>query len=288
MPRQPRLYVFTGKAGSKAEMQDLSSGRIGACFNVPQGACDPKNLHSHPHFELLYMIRGVREMEFNGRLFKARAGDLIVFKPGDEHVEFAGTACVSYFYLRFKPEELAGAKVSLPDALDASPVLALPGKGQFIDIFNRMLDEQASCSEDSRLLMNAYLLEFLVKLRRAMGETMGESYPGESVDSRILGAMEQIQRGIGGELDLERVAKRAFMSASHFSHAFKERFGESPKSYQVRKRVEMAKDMLRDSSMSAMEIAHELGYADPYFFYRQFKRKTGMTPSEFRKSFVVE
>ncbi len=280
--------MLRAKPSGQASIQDLSSGRIGACFNAKQGPRDPKQLHSHPHFEMLYMIKGVREMEFNGAFFKAKAGDLAVFKPGDEHVEFAGTNSVSYFFLRFKPEELAGARIFLPEALNSSPVLTLPRKGQFIDIFNRMLDEQSSSSEDSRLLLNAYLVEFVVKLRRAIDETLGEASEGDSVEARILGAMDQIQRSIGGELDLERVARRAFMSSSHFSHTFKERFGESPKSYQVRKRMDLAKELLRDSSMSAMEIARELGYSDPYFFYRQFRRKTGMTPSEFRESFIVK
>jgi len=267
----------------KASLTDLSSGRIGANFNVKQGPRDPKALHFHPHFELLYIIKGVRELEYNGKAYKAQAGDLIVFRPGDEHVEFMGTKTVSYFFLRFKSEELAGARIGFPEMLNAGPVLSLPRKSQFIEIFNRMLDEQSSGEEESRILLGAYLVEFVIKLRRAIRETIGGDAGGDNIEARIIGAMNLIQRNIGGELDLERVARRAFMSSSHFSHTFKERFGESPKSYQVRKRIEKAMELLKDSSMSAMEISSELGYNDPYFFYRQFRRKTGMTPTEFRK-----
>jgi len=167
--------------------------------------------------------------------------------------------------------------------LNAGPVLSLPRKSQFIEIFNRMLDEQSSGEEESRILLGAYLVEFVIKLRRAIRETLGGDAGGDNIEARIIGAMNLIQRNIGGELDLERVARRAFMSSSHFSHTFKERFGESPKSYQVRKRIEKAMELLKESSMSAMEISSELGYNDPYFFYRQFRRKTGMTPTEFRK-----
>ena len=43
----------------------------------------------------------------------------------------------------------------------------------------------------------------------------------------------------------------------------------------------------RRSARCAMDVSRELGYSDPYFFYRQFKRKTGMTPVEFRGSFIA-
>jgi len=272
----------------KAEIQDLSEGRIGALFDVGQCPRNPAGLHSHPHYEMLYMIKGVRELELNGVHWKAKPGDLIVFKPGEEHVEYMGTSKVSYFFLRFKQEELAGSRLALPEALESATIVPLPSQGQFIDIFNRMLDEQSSSTPDSLTLMRAYLVEFVVKLRRAIAETAGEFGGGVPVEERILGAMERIERSAGGALDFERIARDAFMSPSHFSHSFKSRFGESPKSYQIGRRIKMAKELLRDSSMPAMEVARQLGYKDPYFFYRQFKRKTGMTPAEFRNDLAAK
>lgn len=268
---------------AKSKMEDLSSGRIGAMFNIEQGARNPDALHFHPHFEMLYIIRGVRALEFNGRNYKARAGDMLVFRPGDEHVEFMGTKHVSYFYLRFKPEELAGARIGVPEMLNSSPVLTLPRKGQFIEIFNRMLEEQDK-GDEGRILLGAYLVEFLIKLKRAIRETLGAMAEGDGIESRILTAMEIIHRNLDGDLNLDQIARRTFMSSSHFSHTFKRRIGESPKKYQIRKRMEKAKELLAETRMSAAEIAEALGYNDPYFFYRQFKRKTGMTPSGFRSA----
>jgi quercetin dioxygenase-like cupin family protein len=43
-------------------------------------------LHFHAHYELLYITKGVRELWMNGREYRAEAGDLIVFRPGEPHL----------------------------------------------------------------------------------------------------------------------------------------------------------------------------------------------------------
>ncbi|OGV48324.1 MAG: hypothetical protein A2X49_13880 [Lentisphaerae bacterium GWF2_52_8] len=265
------------------KQMDLSSGRIEAFVNMPQGVFDPAQRHYHPHFELLYIVRGVRALELNGQRYKAPAGTLLVFRPGDEHVEFAGTRKVSLFVLRFMPQELVGAKIAFPKLDADGPLLKLPHRQEFLDIFTRMLEENESSDPESKTLLGAYLIEFVVKLRRAIKEALGpECQDRDSIRSRIVAAADLMQQNLSQALSLNDVAQRAFMSSSHFSHSFKERLGESPKRYQIRKRMEKAKELLARTSIPASDIAKKLGYRSPYFFYRQFKRKTGITPSEYR------
>ncbi len=269
------------------EVLDLLRGRVDVKLNMRQGRLEPAmKPHIHPHFELLYIINGVRELTMNGHAYKAGPGDLLIFRPGDAHLEYAGTEFVSMFVFRFHPQELAGKGIEFPSLDKTGPVFPLPHKDEFYALFTRMDEEFNRPGEGSQILLGAYLVEFLVKLRRAVKEVIEKQYNGDddSIHLRVRNAMDIMQKNLSGDLDLKEIAKSAFMSVSHFSHTFKEKTGESPKRFLIRERIDKARKLLAETDKSASEIAEELGYESPYFFYRQFRSKTGMTATQYRES----
>jgi len=135
------------------------------------------------------------------------------------------------------------------------------------------------------LLLGSYLVEFVVKLRRAIREVVPPRSGSEvgTIQCRINSAMDLIQRNFENNLDLKKVAQRAFMSVSHFSHTFKDNVGESPKHYLIRARLDKAKELLAGTDRPATEIAETLGYKTPSFFYRQFKCAIGLTVNKYRQ-----
>jgi AraC-like DNA-binding protein len=139
---------------------------------------------------------------------------------------------------------------------------------------------------DSQLLLGAYLIEFVVKLRRAIrARAVSSKKPERGVHDRIKLATDLLQENVTGGMGLEKLARRTFMSVSHFAHSFKACVGESPRRYQIHERIEQAKALLLETDKPATEIAQQLGYASPYFFYRQFRKKTGYTTAQFRSRF---
>jgi AraC-like DNA-binding protein len=265
-------------------IQDLAKDRIRAYFNDIQS---PIKRHAHPHFELLYIIKGVREVNLGGRHFTARAGDILIFRPNDYHEEYAGTKTISFFCFRFRPDELNEARLEFPRLDILGPVISLPWQEEFYGLFSQMMDEKNHGGEGSQLLLGAYLVEFVVKLRRAVSQVLSQKADNgrDSIQIRIRNAMDLIQKNISSEMDLKKIARSVFMSASRFSHVFKERTGESPKHYLIRERVEKAKELLVHTELTALEIAEQLGYESPYYFYRQFRRKTGLTAGQYRLRF---
>jgi AraC-like DNA-binding protein len=242
--------------------------------------------HAHPHFELIYILRGTRCLVMGDKTYRARRGDLMIFRPGDVHREYSGSKTISYFVIRFHPEDLSSARLEFPQPDQLGPIVPLPSRDRFLEIFGRMIDEKEKTREGGNLLLGAYLVEFVVLLRRAVDEVIGQRANGSSTPSspehRIRAAVETIQQNLSGDLNLAELAKRSFMSVSHFSHVFKEAVGESPKSYLINERIEKAKKLLAETAEPAQDIAHRLGYENSYFFYRQFKQRTGLTTAEFR------
>jgi len=270
------------------ELFDYSDERITAMTDVLQG---PKPdhpercLHFHPHYELLYITKGARVLWMDGREYRAEAGDLIVFRPGEPHLEYAGSRTVSHFVYRFRPEDLSSSHLEFPDA-HRCPVLNLPHKAEFVTLFNQIRSEFQQQDTDAQLLLGAYLVEFVVKLRRAVHESasVGKK-PERGVRDRISIAAALLQENVSEGMGLEKLARRTFMSMSHFAHSFKACVGESPRRFQIHGRIEQAKALLMETEKPATEIAQQLGYASPYFFYRQFRAKTGYTTTQFRSRF---
>jgi AraC-like DNA-binding protein len=272
-------------SGSDVSYLDFSAASVQMFLNVK----GPYEIaaHAHPHFELIYILRGTRCLVVDGKTYRARRGDLMIFRPGEVHREYSGSKTISYFVIRFQPEELSSARLEFPPAKELGPVIPLPARDRFLEIFGRMVDEKDHAREGKNLLLGAYLVEFVVLLRRAVDEAVGARAnglgEGASPEDRVRAAVQTIQQNLSGALNLAELAKRSFMSVSHFSHVFKEAVGESPKSYLIKERIEKAKTLLRETSEPAQDIAHRLGYENSYFFYRQFKQRTGLTTAEFRR-----
>lgn len=84
-------------------------------------------------------------------------------------------------------------------------------------------------------------------------------------------------------ISLENVAEHVGLSSYYFSKLFKEYTGINFIDELTRIRVEQAKRLLLESELSLKEICYKVGYNDPNYFSRVFKKTVGMTPSNFRR-----
>ncbi|APT44671.1 AraC family transcriptional regulator [Bacillus safensis] len=83
---------------------------------------------------------------------------------------------------------------------------------------------------------------------------------------------------------LNTLAEMAGVSANHYSEQFKKQFGLSVTDYLMKKRLTRAKQLMAQGNDKLKNIAHEIGYQDPYYFSRLFKKKMGVSPSQYMKS----
>ncbi len=81
---------------------------------------------------------------------------------------------------------------------------------------------------------------------------------------------------------LADLARRAGMSSYQLDRRIRRVFGMSTGQWQIKLRMDAAERLLRETSLSIVEIALQTGYADQSAFARQFRRSTGLTPREYR------
>ncbi len=95
-------------------------------------------------------------------------------------------------------------------------------------------------------------------------------------------AKEYINRCYSKDISLDEVSREVDISPYYFSKLFKEVTGENFIEYLTRMRIQTAKELLR-SEMSIKEVGLEVGYSDPNYFSRIFKKIVGVTPTEFKE-----
>lgn len=85
------------------------------------------------------------------------------------------------------------------------------------------------------------------------------------------------------DISLDSVSAILDINASYFSAQFKRAFGVNFVDYLTDLRINAAKELLQDPFHATAEVAGMVGYESPNYFARAFKKKTGMTPTEYRR-----
>ena len=86
-----------------------------------------------------------------------------------------------------------------------------------------------------------------------------------------------------GELDLDQLARHMNLSRFYFAKRYKEMTGVSPIQQFIRFKMEHAEYLLDTTNKPVSDVARTLGYEDPYYFSRLFKKVIGLSPREYRR-----
>lgn len=100
-------------------------------------------------------------------------------------------------------------------------------------------------------------------------------------------ARDLIDRDFAEPLDLDAMAREAGYSRFHFARAFTEAYGETPRTYLTRRRIERAKTFLRTANLSVTEICFLVGFSSLGSFSTRFRELVGESPTEYRENAVA-
>jgi transcriptional regulator GlxA family with amidase domain len=96
--------------------------------------------------------------------------------------------------------------------------------------------------------------------------------------------LHRMQADLAADLDLNTLAAESSYSRSHFVRTFRTAMGCSPHQWLTRLRMEQAKTILRERSISLIDIALDCGFSSHAHFSNTFRQIIGVTPSEYRRS----
>lgn len=102
------------------------------------------------------------------------------------------------------------------------------------------------------------------------------------MDARVQRAKALIEKSIQQDSQLDSIAKRLNISSSRLRHLFKDETGTSPCQYQKALRLQQAKYLLETTFLTVKEVMLQVGINDERNFVRDFKRRYGLSPKQYR------
>jgi AraC-like DNA-binding protein/mannose-6-phosphate isomerase-like protein (cupin superfamily) len=264
-------------------------------------------LHAHEHLQLCYMMSGSCLHFAAGRHFVLTKGDLFSIPPYQEHrLDPRDDMDFVMIQVDFMPHavnenlrDMTGMQTFVDFAYirplisesDLMPKLSLPPATQTIveSLLDTLLTEWEEREEGYRLAIKAELLRLLVitgrQYKRYVG-TEGQQERQKVVQHReaFYEAIAYMQTHYHEDLHLEDVAAKALMAPSYFSYMLKLIRGKSYIELLSSIRMQASLVLLTETGLSISEIAMRVGYNHISHFNRTFKKHTGITPGDYRKS----
>lgn len=112
-------------------------------------------------------------------------------------------------------------------------------------------------------------------------------YKGGLPPYRLKRVLDYIADNLETNISLSQLAEIAGMSPHYFSELFKQSTGRAPHNYVLLRRIERAKQQLRDPKRSVIEAGLDAGFQNASHFARIFRKLEGTTPSRFRSDYVL-
>lgn len=256
-------------------------------------------------YELLYMEKGELTLRIEQDVYKIVPGDIVLFKPGKEHeiLGSAGECRMPHIHfdlvydaqseavpVNFKPlRECSPDEVRLirpdllGDVLQMPDIVRIGNHGEILHQLLKLIHAYDRRDEAFIVLQKSLVLSIVHQLIKGLEAKQNArlTLHEKALEQTVTHIVDHYNR----EVNLDELSRIACLSVYHFSRLFKERFGLSPHQFQIRRRIEKAKEYMLYSSRSLTSIAEEVGYGSVYAFSKAFKQAEGVSPRQFIRSF---
>ena len=256
-------------------------------------SCGTYRLYSHPKlptwrprgrldYQLLYIASGKAHFHFNGKEEIVTAGHMVLYRPKEpQKYEYYGEDQTEAYWVHFTGSDVKNILRSYGISDDIR--IFYCGSGlEYQNHFRSMIQELQMCKDDYREMLEIHLRQMLIMIHRYLSTA-------KKVDNSLIA--EEIDRATGyfnenyhKDISIEAYAASRHMSTSWFIRNFKQYTGFTPMQYIRSVRISNAVNLLEDTEYNVTEIASIVGYDNPLYFSRIFKKQKGLSPSEYRKN----
>lgn len=248
---------------------------------------------------LVWVVRGGFQMRLGskgGRTYAGAPGDLFVMPPGVTQDYRAGPpAGWEWLWVHFEGSaakrfaQAIGAHAPGPPGPPGSPDRHQVHLGLDDRVRDRFLELVVAAPYPARdwreatgaVVADTCLYSLLGLILDRLGRRARAGQDEPAVDVSAL--QRYVHEHLAERLTVERLAAEANLSPAHYTRLVKAMLGVPPMQYVIRKRMDRAATLLEQTPMKLAAIAAAVGYQDPYYFSRLFKRVTGVAPSAYRR-----
>ncbi|MDQ3398337.1 MAG: arabinose operon transcriptional regulator AraC [Deinococcota bacterium] len=215
-------------------------------------------------------------------------GDLVLLRPGTAHDYGTGASLKRWELLwsHFHPRSHWHAWLGWPEIAPGLMRLRSSDKRVASQI-TEALAEAHRLATGARPRREMFALNALERLLLWV-ELVNPSADHKPLDSRVQRAMDYLCERMAEKLTFNDVARAVHLSPSRLAHLFREQAGLTPQQFLERERLERAKQLLELTPHTVQAIAWQVGYENPFYFTRRFKKHMGLSPRQYRQRKLLE
>lgn len=237
-------------------------------------------------YQILYIASGKAHFYFHGKEEIVTAGNMVIYRPKEEQrYYYYGVDHTEVYWVHFTGSDVKKIlrKYGIKDDMH---IIHSGTSLEYKRLFLQIIQELKLCKEDYEELTVNYLLNLLILLHRQINaKPRGKSHLlMEEMDN----AVRYFHQNYSKTISIEDYAASQHMSVSWFIRNFKEYTHSTPAQYLLSLRISNAQTLLESTNYNVTEIAEIVGYDNPLYFSRIFKKQSGVSPSEFRKQLQLE
>ncbi len=245
-------------------------------------------MHIHDKCEIYLFLSGDVEYLVEGSKYPLDENSLMIIRPAEAHTpKIVGKGTYERYAVNF-PLELV--KNIDPELRLLTPFTARAlGKDNMFSgaefdakLVKKLFSEMCDDNDDytKRLTINTHLITLLDIIYRAWNDKKKSKPKKQSMAQRIV---TYVNEHLTEDISVPMLAEHFYLSTSQFNRLFRQATGAAPWEYITKKRLTVAKDMLKNGT-SAQETAENCGFKDYSVFYRAYIKQFGKAPKHNKNS----
>ena len=232
-------------------------------------------------YQLLYIAEGKAKFRFRGAVRIVKRGEMVLFRPYEPqlYTYFPEDKCRVY-WVHFTGGEVENVleRYGLPKC---GNVFFSGTSPDYQWLFEQMIRELQLCRENYSELLTILLRHNFLLIDRYLKEG---NRAGANALNEIERATHYFNENYAENIRIEEYAKSLHISPCWFIRRFKEIVKVTAMQYILSLRMGNAKTLLETKNYNVAETANAVGYDDPLYFSRLFKKYVGVSPSEYKRS----
>lgn len=255
---------------------DISINSCGRYELVHQKQLKTYRPNGREDFQLLYVARGKGVFKINGETLVANEGTIIIYVPGEtQDYEYHLQDSPIVYWLHFSGYN--ALNLLKESNLSSSGTYFIGVSSMLTSIFDKIINELHLSQIKSFEMCNLLIKELLISISRCLLS----SSPNNKNNKMLEAAISYFNEKSNSVISIKEYAHSCNVSCCWFIRSFKDYTGYTPNQYITNIRINKAKSLLETGSFTVSEVANLVGYDNPLYFSRIFKKNVGKAPRDY-------
>ena len=231
-------------------------------------------------YQLLYIATGKGHFYFDGKVRILTEGNMILYRPHEPQMYYYHASDkIEVYWVHFTGRDVEAVlkKYGLPETENVFYTGTSP---DYQCIYREMIQELQLCRANYEELLSLTLMRFFIMINRFIDEGKKS---GSDIQNEIERATHYFNENYNKPINIDEYAESRHISTCWFIRSFKQILKVTPMQYILSLRMANAQSLLETTEDSISEIAEAVGYDNPLYFSRIFRKNIGVSPSEYRK-----